>query len=121
MFQIILSSNSSLKNYPNNSGGCFYADLNETLNFNFNKLSWEVALSELFIIPNSWNTIREPFNYFHFRIHKLRVQQLSLESYLFQFWRYVVKPFSFKATADGIGAYSGFHGQEEFSYRKFRN
>src|SRR5271156_874059 len=119
MFQVILSSNSSLNNYPSNNGGCFHADLNETLHFN--KLSWEVALSELFIIPNSWNLIREPFNSFSFRIHKLKVQQLSYESYLFTSWRYYVAPFSFKAEADGIAVWSGFHGKEEFSERKFKN
>src|SRR5271156_6656053 len=86
MFQIILSSNSSLKNYPNNSGECFHADLNKTLHFNFNKLSWEVALSELFIIPNSWNIIRESFNYVHFRISGLQVQQLILDSTYVRGW-----------------------------------
>src|SRR5271156_758548 len=117
MFQVILSCNSSLNNYPSNNGGCFHADLNETLHFN--KFSWEVALSELFIIPNSWNLIREPFNSFSFRIHKLKVQQLSLENYLFQYWRKVVEPF--KLGYIGIAAYSGFHGQYEYSYRKFKD
>src|SRR5271156_3116282 len=117
MFQAVLSSNCSLSNYPSNSGGCFHADLNETLHFN--KFSWQVALSEVFIIPNSWNFIREPFNSFSFRIHKLKVEQLSLEKYLFQHWRKVREPF--KLGYVGIAAYSGFHGQEEFSYRQFKN
>src|SRR5271156_4584755 len=78
MFQVILSSNSSLNNYPSNSGGCFHADLNETLHFN--KFSWEVALSELIIIPNSWYLIREPFNYFYFRVTKLQMERLVLDS-----------------------------------------
>src|SRR5271156_5561270 len=117
MFQAVLSSNCSLSNYPSNSGGCFHADLNETLHFN--KFSWEVALSELIIIPNSWYLIREPFNSFSFRIHKLKVEQLSLEKYLFQHWRRLREPF--KLTYIGIAAYSGFHGREEFSYRKFKN
>jgi len=117
MFQAVLSSNCSLSNYPSNSGGCFHADLNETLHFN--KFSWQVALSEVFIIPNSWNFIREPFNSFSFRIHKLKVEQLSLEKYLFQHWRKVREPF--KLGYIGIAAYSGFHGREEFSYRKYKN
>src|SRR5271156_3518307 len=109
MFQVILSSNSSLNNYPSNNGGCFHADLNETLHFN--EFSWEVALSELFIIPNSWNLIREPFNSFSFRIHKLKVHQLSYESYLFTSWRYYNRPFSFTASADGIFVWNAFHGK----------
>src|SRR5271156_2372084 len=119
MFQVILSSNSSLNNYPSNNGGCFHADLNETLHFN--KFSWEVALSELFIIPNSWNLIREPFTSFSFRIHKLKVQQLSYESYLFESWAHIRAAFTFKTSPDGIVVYSGFHGQKEYSYRKFKN
>src|SRR5271156_6103154 len=113
MFQIILSSNSSLKNYPNNSGGCFYADLNETLHFNFNKLSWEVALSELFIIPNSWNIIRESFNYIHFRISGLKVQHLILDS------TYVRSSLTYK---NGVHqAFSDAHGGGQQSELKFKD
>src|SRR5271156_4855988 len=112
MFQIILSSNSSLNNYPNNSGGCFHADLNETQHFNFNKLSWEVALSELFIIPNSWNIIRESFNYVHFRISGLQVQQLILDS------TYIRSSLTYK---NGMHqAFSAAHGGGQQSELKFK-
>src|SRR5271156_3328595 len=113
MFQIILSSNSSLKNYPNNNGGCFHVDLNETQHFNFNKLSWEVALSELFIIPHSWNIIRESFNYCHFRISGLQVQQLMLDS------TYLRSQLTYK---DGAHvAYSDAHPEGQKSEIKFKD
>src|SRR5271156_1194359 len=110
MFQVILSSNSSLNNYPSNSGGCFHADLNETLHFN--KFSWEVALSELFIVPNSWYLIREPFNYFYFRVSKLQMERLVLDS---TYIRYDLK---YKG---GRIVVADLHGKEYASERTFKD
>jgi len=81
MFQIILTSDSSSNNYPENAPGCFKADLGETLNFNFGQLSWEVALSELFLYPKSWDIIREPFNFFHFSVEKFLYEPLEKRFY----------------------------------------
>src|SRR5271156_2779668 len=82
MFQIILTSDSSLDNYPANAPGCFRADLGETLNFNFDQLSWEVALSELFIYPKSWHVIREPFNFFQFSVENFLYEPFEKRFYL---------------------------------------
>ena len=77
MFQIILTSDTPTNNYPDYDPGCFRADLSETLNLNFGQLSWEVALSELFIYPKSWHAIREPFNFFRVSIGNMRVEYLE--------------------------------------------
>src|SRR5271156_6124012 len=81
MFQIILTSDSSTDDYPENAPGCFRADLGETLNLNFGQLSWEVALSELFIYPKSWHVIREPFNFFRASISNIRIEELEKRFY----------------------------------------
>src|SRR5271156_489165 len=77
MFQIILTSDTPTNNYLDYDPGCFRADLSETLNLNFGQLSWEVALSELFIYPKSWHAIREPFNFFRVSIGNMRVEYLE--------------------------------------------
>ena len=81
MFQIILTSDSSTDNYPENVPGCFRVDLNKTLNFNFSQLSWEVGLSELFIYPKSWHAIREPFNFFRASVSNIRIEELEKRFY----------------------------------------
>src|SRR5271156_1636802 len=81
MFQIILTSDSPTDNYLDYDPGCFRADLSETLNLNFGQLSWEVALSELFIYPKSWHTIREPFNHYRVSISGIECEELEKRFY----------------------------------------
>src|SRR5271156_2776919 len=117
MFQIILTSDSSSNNYPENAPGCFRADLGETLNFNFGQLSWEMALSELFLYPKSWHIIREPFNYFQFSVENFLYE--PMEKRFYRAW-YVgtVTDDDDKAAAAGDGwvILSESLGSEGFNY-----
>src|SRR5271156_1962130 len=81
MFQIILTSDTPTNNYLDYDPGCFRADLSETLNLNFGQLSWEVALSELFIYPKSWHIIREPFNFFQFSVENFLYEPFEKRFY----------------------------------------
>src|SRR5271156_2683706 len=123
MFQIILTSDSSADNYPENGPGCFTADLGETLNFNFGQLSWEVALSELFIYPKSWHVIREPFHFFHFSVENFLYEPLEKRFYR-AFGIYTVKEDDPRAEAGNTEVRIGetYYSQHTsyFSWSTFR-
>src|SRR5271156_1207040 len=123
MFQIILTSDTPTNNYVDYDPGCFRADLSETLNLNFGQLSWEVAVSELFIYPKSWHAIREPFNFFRVSISNIKVE--LLEKMFYRCREYIV----YREDTDQVhagdievvfGATRSNDNESYFSWSKFR-
>ena len=56
-YQLLLSSDFCHTNHPDNHGGMFINDLNQTMYFNNPGEKWSIAVKDVFYIPNSWFNI----------------------------------------------------------------
>jgi hypothetical protein len=91
MFQVVISSDCDQGTQPENHGGDFKCTLNQTLDVS--KGMWSVALAELFITPNSWAVIREPYNVISLSISDLQVKKLTFHRSEFDGVIHIPKPF----------------------------